>query len=131
VVERNRPSCHWLRRLAVVAAVAVTAFPQSSLAQRETLPDPFAPPASLSLGLPGAAPRTLGETALTLQATHVGRSGRYAVINGHRLRPGERIGNAVVVSIQPASVRLRNPEGEFVLRFSDRGLTKRPAGLRE
>jgi hypothetical protein len=114
-----------------VLAVAVTAFPQSSLAQQETIPDPFAPPASLSRALPGVAPRTVTETALTLQATHIGPTGHYAVINGHRLRPGERIGNAVVVSIQPALVRLRNPEGELVLRLSDRGLTKRPAGMRE
>ncbi len=89
------------------------------------IPDPLRPPVH---GAPQQSAAS-APAALQLQATRVGHDDRYAVIDGATVRRGERIGDAVVVRIEAASVTLRDEEnGERVLRFDAPGISKRPAG---
>lgn len=103
----------------------------SPLLASDPIPDPFAPPTNLTAAKPEQEGSRMAEAALSLQATHVSQTTSHAVINGQRMRPGDLIGNAKLVSVGPASVTLSNADGEFVLRFSGHGLVKRPAGQRE
>lgn len=127
--EHSFPISARLRGRAMV--LALVGLGASPLFANEVIPDPFTPPASLSRALPERDDQPAPEISLTLQATHVSRHARYAVINGKRLETGDYIGDAELVSIDPASVSLRNAGGAFLLRFSDQGPLKQPVGRRE
>lgn len=50
------------------------------------------------------------EPSYTLQYVLVSDQRKYAVINGHRVVEGDRVGEARVIRIGPGLVRLRTPE---------------------
>ncbi len=53
--------------------------------------------------------------SLSLRAIFVSEGRRVAVINGTRVRPGDRIGNAEILAIETTHVRLRAGGRPFVL----------------
>lgn len=57
------------------------------------------------------------EDQLQLQAIYSGGGRQQAVINGHLVNVGDKVGQAVIVAINPAGVRYKrnNEEGELVL----------------
>lgn len=111
---------HLLVRLAV-------AFACSGAATAADIPDPLRPPGQFATAL--TADGTTLAAAARLQATRVGSGDGFAVIDGTTVRRGDRIGDAVVVRIEAASVTLRGDDNtERVLRFDAPGMSKRPAG---
>ena len=72
----------------------------------QTLSDPMQPPAFVapSTGVPGAEPAV---GAPVLQSTLMSKGRRMAMIGGKPMQIGDRIGEARIVGIEPASVMLR------------------------
>ncbi len=95
----------------------------------QTVPDPFSPPSSLTIEAPQElAPEAGNDSApLVLQATRISGNKRHAVINGSKLRVGDHINDAEVLSISAAAVRLLRDDEEFILEFPRSGIDKRPA----
>jgi MSHA biogenesis protein MshK len=103
----------------VLAALAAVAALGAASAQ-EGAPDPTRPPAALAA--PVAQPGQSGtvSTAPQLQSILISqRAGgrRIAVISGKTVRQGQRVGAAVVESIQPAEVVLRTGNKRQVLKL--------------
>ena len=90
--------------IAVVAAVVLV--------------DPTMPPSHLG----GAGPEA--PAALRLQAIVRSQEREFAVIDGQRVVPGDRVGAWRVVEIGPDSVRLRDDARELELRLAP--LIRRP-----
>jgi MSHA biogenesis protein MshK len=85
-------------RLIMLAAASVVAG--AALAQ--PLADPTRPPTHGAVqALQGDAPRT------RLQSVLISPGRSVAIIDGRAVRPGERIGDATVLSIEPAEVTLQ------------------------
>ena len=90
----------------------------------EPLADPMRPPtAHPEARVPDAGERI---ERLELTSTVVGPDRRIAVIDGRRLRVGDRIAGARVTAIEPASVRLVADGRGYTLRLL-RQRIKRPA----
>jgi hypothetical protein len=90
------------------------------------LPDPTRPPIG-----PAAAAAPKAEIAgPQLQSTMVSPTFRRAVISGRTYQPGDRLGGAVIVDIQPYEVTLRQDSRETRLRFFPR-LVKEPKAAGE
>ena len=115
---------HMLARLALLFACSGAATAASGASG---IPDPLAPPGQIAA--PSAADDAAPLAAARLQATRVGPDDGFAVIDGTTVRRGERVGDAVVVRIEAASVTLHGDDNtERVLRFDAPGMSKRPAG---
>jgi MSHA biogenesis protein MshK len=85
------------------------------------LVDPTRPPASHS----GAAEPAPAE-GWQLTSILVSPERRVAVIDGRRLRVGDRLGDAEVVEIRLTGVRLRNARGVLELPLQPSRMGKRP-----
>ena len=104
--------------LAVVASLAMA----GALAQEGAMPDPTRPPAVLSapLARPGSAGAAMVSAQPQVQSILISmRAGgrRVVVIDGKTLRLGERVGGAVVESIQPTEVVLRRGNQRQILKL--------------
>ncbi len=78
------------------------------------LDDPMRPPSAAPTGARRAAPQ---EAEFVLSSTYIARDRRAAVINGKRVRVGDRVGDAEVIDILPTQVRLQQRGSELVLRL--------------
>ncbi len=88
-----------------------------SVAEAE-LADPTRPEL-LAPGLAGEATATPGAgPGARLQSVFISRSERIAVIDGRRLGLGDRVGSARIVGIELSGVRLRDAEGDWVLKLA-------------
>ncbi|MBS3960070.1 MAG: hypothetical protein KGZ52_11820 [Xanthomonadaceae bacterium] len=85
------------------------------------VPDPTRP--AITLPPPAAAPATAAP-ALVLQSTLIAPGQSSAIINGQRLRRGDRIGEARLVAIGPGWVRLETAAGTTELRLSHSSLLR-------
>lgn len=108
------------RRLLLAAAASLAMA--GALAQEGAMPDPTRPPAALSapLARPGAAGAAMLGGQPQVQSILISlRAGgrRVAVIDGKTLRQGERVGGAVVESIQPTEVVLRRGNQRQILKL--------------
>lgn len=107
-----------LLRLAWIALLA--ALPAAALAARP-VPDPTRP--AIALPSPGAASATASATPV-LQFTRVAPGQTSAIVDGRRVRPGDRIGDARVVAIGPGWLRLQSATGTTELRLSHSSLIR-------
>lgn len=97
-------------RPAYAAAVLLVAVASAGAAARaQALVDPMRPAEYVA---PGAAGATSGPV---LQQIYVSPERRYAVIDGTRVSPGERYGDARVVRISETEVALQSERGTTVL----------------
>ncbi len=90
--------------------------------QAQTVNDPMRPPGQYS-----SLSQSNGQTvkpAFDLQSTIVSPTKRLAVIDGQRLRIGDVVGQAKIVSITPGIVRLRGSNGDTVLRLNTLSIKK-------
>ena len=104
-----------LRMFAMAAALVCAA----AQAQDAGSNDPTRPPASMSAPvIPGtvAAPAGVPEVQSILVSLRPGGR-RVAVINGKTLRQGDRIGGAVLESIEPTHVVLRRGGQKQILKL--------------
>jgi len=76
---------------------------------------PFRAPA----GGEAAAPASGPQPRFKVTAVFVSPTRRVAVVNGHALQEGQRIGGAEVVKIDGRSVQLREGNREFVVPLGD------------
>jgi len=98
-----------VRTTLVAAAVLVAASSVGAVARGQALVDPMRPPVHAAAGEAGAS------SGPVLQQVYVSRSRRYAVIDGTRVSPGDRYGNARVMRISEAGVALQGDRGTTVL----------------
>jgi MSHA biogenesis protein MshK len=85
-------------RLIMLAAASILAG--TALAQ--PLGDPTRPPAQGR-----AEPRQADQPRTRLQSVLISSGRSVAVIDGRAVRPGERVGDATLISIEPAEVTLQ------------------------
>jgi len=114
--------------LLLVAALALLGAGSagSARAQDAALPDPTRPPAALRA--PSAdAPDTLAEGPL-LQSVIISEGRRGAIISGHYVALGGRVGDAMLARVEPSGVVLRGPAGERSLPLFP-SVRKQPAGI--
>lgn len=107
----NRPF-YWLPVAALLAIGPAAA---------QSLGDPTQPPAVMSAPGGVVAPDPSEPAALQLQSILVSREAggrRVAVINGEVVRPGARIGDAVVESVGETAVVLRRGKKKETLKLS-------------
>ena len=102
-----------LRRLALLVALLPGPVAAASAAAT-AVPDPTRP----AVGIPAPAANDPASGPLVLQSTLVSPRQRVAIINGQRLRPGDRIGDARLEAVGPGWVRLSTPSGRTELRLS-------------
>ena len=92
------------------------------------LDDPTEPPPNYHATPAGAAPTDAASTATPAQrwrltSTLISPQRRVAVVNGRAVKPGDILEGATVVEVAPASVRLRDTQGEF-------SVTMQPAAVK-
>src|SRR3989304_3311660 len=88
-----------------VIAVTLALVSGQRLAQGQGLSDPMQPPAFAAPASAAAGVRSAG--AGVLQSTLLSKGRRIAMIDGKPMQVGDRIGAAIIVAIDPASVTLR------------------------
>jgi MSHA biogenesis protein MshK len=89
-------------------------------AAAQAMGDPTQPPAILAAPGGAVAPDPSAPVALQLQSILVSREAggrRVAVINGELVRPGAKIGDAVVISVNENTVVLRRGKNKETLRL--------------
>lgn len=86
----------------------------------DALPDPTRPPALLLAPAQGAAP-----AGPVLQSVIISGRDRRALINGRMVRPGDKVGDAVVVRIREGAVVLRSGRALQTVKLFP-GVEKRP-----
>jgi hypothetical protein len=89
-----------MRHLTLLTVTSLAALLCSDLAYADTLSDPTRPPQAHS----ASEPET--RSATRLEAILQNGDRRVAIISGHVVREGDRIGDAVVEAILPQGVRL-------------------------
>lgn len=94
--------------LAALLACAVCA----ARAEDPPITDPTMPP-----GVSAIARDSVAGAPLRLQSTRVSDSSRSAVINGHIVSPGSRLGGATVLSIETGRVVLQRGKELVTLRM--------------
>ncbi|TXT24521.1 MAG: hypothetical protein FD134_1472 [Gallionellaceae bacterium] len=94
----------------------------SALCYAEALPDPTRPPAEF-----GASPTQAGTPQESgLQSLIISPARRAAIINGHTVELGGRLGDSKLVEVSESSVVLQGPQGRRTLAlFPDVGLKKK------
>lgn len=117
------------RRSSGRAAWLLAGVLSAAAAAEEPLGDPMRPPTMQ----PETTAPTPGERVgrLQLTSTVVGPERRIAVIDGRRLRVGDRIAGARVTAIDPASVRLVAQGRRFTLRLLQQPIKSPAAGADE
>jgi len=95
-------------------AAALILLPAALLAAAP-VPDPTRP--AIALPPPGTPTATVA-SAPVLQFTQVAPGRSSAIVDGRRVRPGDRIGDARVVAIGPGWLRLESAAGTTELRLS-------------
>lgn len=108
----------------VTVGVLCLVVPAGALQAADTLVDPMQPPAGFRA--PEPAPAVPGSETLVLQSVRVAGNQRSAMINGVTVKPGDRIGGAVVRRIADAQVVLQREGVEQVLTLYP-GIEKRMA----
>lgn len=91
-------------------------------ARAQALDDPTRPPAAPQAGVPSALARPRLESVL-ISSKPGGR--RIAVIDGQIVRPGSKVGNAVVVEIQETAVILRKGKSLQTVKLYPSSKTER------
>ena len=114
-----------LRTFVCVASLLCLSAPGGA---EERLADPTAPPAAIA---PGAAVSAPSATPLHLQSVLIDGARRVAVIDGRRVRVGDRVGGGVVAAIEPAEVRLDAPSGRVRLPLHRTRAKTRSGGQEE
>ena len=101
------------QKTAALAFAALLAFAAcAALAEEPPITDPTMPP-----GVSAVGRDSVGGTSLKLQSTRVSASSRSAVISGHIVSPGSRVGGATVLSIETGRVVLQRGEELVTLRM--------------
>jgi hypothetical protein len=101
--------------------VCVAAFSSAAASDEPPVRDPTRPPYSLA-----PVSKQAGER-LRLVSTNISPSGRSAVIGDRVVRIGSRIGDAVVMSIDPGRVTLARASDRIVLSLYPRTVKEAPA----
>lgn len=109
--RRRHPS----RRQALPALVAGVALfaPATGLAVDPALSDPFRPP---GWGESAAPADDFDAGRWRLESTLTSNGRRVAIINGRAVSPGDRVGGARVLGIEPGAARLDYEGREFTVR---------------
>jgi MSHA biogenesis protein MshK len=94
------------------------AWPARAADVFDGLPDPTRPSSAQGGGV------VTGVHGLVLQSVLIAPQRRLAVINGHTLAVGERIGDVTVAAIQPHEVVVKRASGEFTLRLVPRFVSR-------
>lgn len=106
-------------RLFLLVPLAAMLSPAGMVAA-QSLGDPTQPPAVMAAPAGAVAPDPSEPAALQLQSILVSREAggrRIAVINGEVLRPGAKIGDAVVESVGETAVVLRRGKKKETLKL--------------
>jgi len=104
--------------LALLALAAALVLRPATLLAAAPVPDPTRPAIALpSPGLPPTAGAAVA-AAPVLQFTRVAPGRSSAIVDGRRVRPGDRIGDARVAAIGPGWLRLESTAGTTELRLS-------------
>jgi MSHA biogenesis protein MshK len=93
----------------------------------QALPDPTRPPAELQaapVDTKTGKPSAVAPGELRLQSILIGPHERSAIINGVVVSPGDRVGDARVLSISENQVVLKSRTGNSVLRLFPSALKK-------
>lgn len=106
---------HVCRRLLRSSILALLGAVPLAVAASLPVPDPTRP--AVPLPAPEATPATAAP-ALVLQSTLIAGEQSSVIINGQRLRRGDRLGDARVAAIGPGWVRLESAAGSIELRLS-------------
>lgn len=106
---------HVCRRLLRPSILALLGAVPLAVAASLPVPDPTRP--AVPLPPPEATPATAAP-ALVLQSTLIAGEQSSVIINGQRLRRGDRLGDARVAAIGPGWVRLESAAGSTELRLS-------------
>lgn len=89
--------------------------------------DPTEPPPNYQAVPVGGAPPNVGSATpiqrWLLTSTLTSPQRRIAVINGRAVKPGDTLEDVTVVEVAPATVRLRDTQGEF-------SVTMQPAAVK-
>ncbi len=88
-----------------------------------TLEDPTEPPANYQAAQISADASSDPRRRWLLTSTLISPQRRIAVMNGHVAKPGDTLDGVTVVEIAPATVRLRDTQGEF-------SVTMQPAAVK-
>jgi len=109
---------HVCRRLLRPSILALLGAVPLAVAASLPVPDPTRP--AVPLPAPEATPATpaTAAPALVLQSTLIAGEQSSVIINGQRLRRGDRLGDARVAAIGPGWVRLESAAGSTELRLS-------------
>jgi MSHA biogenesis protein MshK len=102
--------------LQATLAVTLVLLLGQGFAQGQGLSDPMQPPALVA---PAGTGTGAGESAGggVLQSTLLSKGRRIAMIDGKPMQVGDRIGEATIVAIDPASVTLREAGATRVLQL--------------
>lgn len=106
---------HAYRRLLRSSFLALLGAMPLAVAASLPVPDPTRP--AVPLPAAEATPATAAP-ALVLQSTLIAGEQSSVIINGQRLRRGDRLGDARVAAIGPGWVRLESAAGSTELRLS-------------
>lgn len=106
---------------ALLALAVALALGSGRLLAAAPVPDPTRP--AIALPSPGAAAASV-VAAPVLQFTQVAPGRSSAIVDGRRVRPGDRIGDARVVAIGPGWLRLESAAGTTELRLSHSSLAR-------
>jgi MSHA biogenesis protein MshK len=110
---------HTLYCVLVLGLGLASALPARAADVFDGLPDPTRPASAL-----GGGGVTTGVHGLVLQSVLIAPQRRLAVINGHTLAVGERIGDATVADIQPHEVVVKRASGALTLRLVPRYVSR-------
>lgn len=110
-------------RMFAILLALITAFTVAAgqLRAAAPVPDPTRP--AIALPSPGEAPTTPAALPV-LQFTQVAPGRSSAIVDGRRVRPGDRIGDARVAAIGPGWLRLESATGTTELRLSHSSLAR-------
>jgi MSHA biogenesis protein MshK len=106
------------------------AMAATGLAYAQTLPDPTRPPAGFNLAVGAAAPAQAAPDPLVLESVLIHPDTRIAIINGERLRLGQKIRGLRLVRIADSEVVLLEGSERRTLKLYP-GVRKKPTGAGE
>ncbi len=118
-------SVHRVSRWTSAIAVVSLLVSNASFARAQPLADPMRP--SDFVDPSSAAPQQPGAAGSGLQVIKISKGRRSAVIDGHVVRVGDKVGDATVVSLSESAAVMKDAEGNRVtLRLLPQG-EKTPA----